>query len=142
MTIADLTDAGKAHLGRIPGAWLIAGIVILSSTASFGLGILEGKGQAGSNLTIGETPTTTPLGGTTSAYTQPAAAAAAVITPIPVTAPVATDGQVVAAKTGSKYYFPWCGTVKLIKEENKVWFPTRAAAEAAGYTAATNCKGM
>lgn len=51
-------------------------------------------------------------------------------------------GEVVASKSGTKYYFPWCGTAKRIKEENKVWFASRAEAEAAGYEPAANCKGL
>lgn len=47
---------------------------------------------------------------------------------------------VVASKTGKKYYYPWCATARRIKEENKVTFENAAAAEKAGYTAATNCK--
>jgi hypothetical protein len=65
---------------------------------------------------------------------QPAAAAAALSTP--------QSGNYVAAKTGTKYYLPTCATAKRIKDTNKVWFATKAQAEAAGYQAASNCKGL
>lgn len=48
----------------------------------------------------------------------------------------------VASKTGTKYHLPWCSGAQRIKEENKVWFATKAAAEAAGYEPAANCKGI
>jgi hypothetical protein len=142
MTIADLGASGKTILDRIPSPWLIAGIVILSSSASFGLGILEGRGGNKSALQIEELATTTPAGALgAAAYTAPAAAATAAI---PASAPtsIPAGGEVVASKNGSKYYLPWCGGAKLIKDENKVWFPTRDAAEAAGYQPAANCKGL
>jgi hypothetical protein len=145
MTIAELATGGKKALDRIPRPWLLIAIVILSSSASFGLGILEGRQTGeGSALTITELATTsptepittsTPKPATTLHTLQPAAAAAA-----PTTLPA--GGQFVASKNGTKYYFPWCGTVKNIKEENKVWFPTREAAVAAGYQPASNCKGL
>jgi hypothetical protein len=55
---------------------------------------------------------------------------------------VAADGQVVASKNGTKYHFPWCAGAKSISEQNKIFFPSAAAARAAGYTPATNCKGL
>lgn len=48
----------------------------------------------------------------------------------------------VASKNGTKYYFPWCGGVKTIKSENKIWFSSREEAEKAGYAPAKNCKGL
>lgn len=51
-------------------------------------------------------------------------------------------GQFIASKTGSVYYFPWCGGALAIPASEQVWFNSAAAAEKAGYTAAKNCKGM
>lgn len=48
----------------------------------------------------------------------------------------------VASKGGTKYHLPWCPGAKRIKEENKVWFATKSDAEKAGYTPASNCKGI
>jgi hypothetical protein len=50
-------------------------------------------------------------------------------------------GQYVASRTGSVYYFPWCaeGT---ISPDKMVWFASEAAAKAAGYLPAKNCKGL
>lgn len=51
-------------------------------------------------------------------------------------------GSFVAAKSGSTYYYPWCGGAQNIKPENQVWFPTEAAAQKAGYVPAKNCRGL
>lgn len=52
------------------------------------------------------------------------------------------EGGYVASKSGTKYHLPWCGSAKQIKEENKIWFATKEEAEKAGYTPASNCKGI
>lgn len=51
-------------------------------------------------------------------------------------------GKYVASKNGKSYHLPWCSGASLIKEENKVWFETKEAAEKAGYTPAGNCPGL
>lgn len=48
----------------------------------------------------------------------------------------------VASKSGTRYYFPWCSGVGRIKEENKIWFTTPEEAKKAGYSPASNCKGL
>jgi hypothetical protein len=60
----------------------------------------------------------------------------------PIDALTPSEGGYVASKNGTKYHLPWCGSAKQIKEENKIWFSTKAEAEAAGYTPASNCKGI
>jgi hypothetical protein len=52
------------------------------------------------------------------------------------------NGVVVASKSGTKYYYPWCAGVSKIKEENKVWFDSIEEAKLAGLTPATNCEGL
>jgi len=51
-------------------------------------------------------------------------------------------GLVLAAKTGTKYYYPWCSGASRISEKNKVWFDTIQEAKNAGYSAASNCAGL
>ena len=51
-------------------------------------------------------------------------------------------GKVVASKGGTKYHFPWCSGAQRISEGNKVWFNSTDEARKAGYTPATNCKGL
>ncbi|MBA3733277.1 hypothetical protein H0W91_02780 [Patescibacteria group bacterium] len=52
------------------------------------------------------------------------------------------SGGVIGSKSGKKYYYPWCGTVKRIKPQNQVKFESVEAAKAAGYKPAGNCKGL
>ena len=53
-----------------------------------------------------------------------------------------SGGEVIGSKSGKKYYFPWCGTVKRIKPENQIKFASAEEAKAAGYTPGGNCKGL
>ena len=52
------------------------------------------------------------------------------------------DGPVIGSKTGKKYYFPWCGTVKRILPKNQISFSSIADAKTAGFTPGGNCKGL
>ena len=56
--------------------------------------------------------------------------------------PPAVPGSFVGSRNSDKYHYPWCPGAQRIKEENKVWFTTREEAERAGYTPASNCKGL
>ena len=49
-------------------------------------------------------------------------------------------GLVAASRNGTRYYYPWCGGISRIKETNKVWFDSEAAAKTAGYTLASGCE--
>jgi hypothetical protein len=51
-------------------------------------------------------------------------------------------GQYVASKNGTKYHFPWCSGAQRIKSENMIYFETAEEARRAGYTPASNCKGL
>ena len=55
---------------------------------------------------------------------------------------LAVGGKYVASKNSDKYHAPWCSGAKRIKEENKIWFNSKEEAETAGYTPASNCKGI
>ena len=55
--------------------------------------------------------------------------------------PIKNPAVVVSKKSKSKlYHFLWCPGASKIAAANKVTFPTEAAALAAGYTLAGNCK--
>lgn len=120
MTIAEVREKCKGLLARIPRDMLILAILVVSSSASFWLGYLTGLDVAGQTLNI--MPDTTPL------------------TKEPTDSPQASSGQVVASKSGTKYYFPSCAGANRISEANKVWFATPELATAAGYAPAANCK--
>ena len=51
-------------------------------------------------------------------------------------------GAYVASKSGRYYHLPDCPGAVQIKEQNKVWFATKEAAEQKGYRPATNCPGL
>ena len=53
-----------------------------------------------------------------------------------------TPGAYVGSKNSNKYHLPWCPGAETISEANRVWFKTKAEAEAAGYIPAGNCKGI
>ncbi len=61
-------------------------------------------------------------------------------------APVSARGVytevVVASKNGTKYHYPWCSGAKQISEQNKITFNSTEEARKAGYTPASNCKGL
>ena len=48
-------------------------------------------------------------------------------------------GAYVASKNGKKYYPASCSVVSNIKQENRVYFATEAAAIAAGYSLSATC---
>jgi len=54
----------------------------------------------------------------------------------------ATSKIFVASRNGKKYYYSWCESANVIKEQNRIWFSTQAEAEKAGYQPAANCKGL
>ena len=58
------------------------------------------------------------------------------------TSPLYFKDRPVAAKTGTKYYFPWCSGASRISEANKVWFDSYEAAQKTGLTAAANCPNL
>lgn len=115
MTIAKEGEKGKTPRGRIPRDILIVAILVLASTLSFGLGYMAG-------LDATRDAGTWPQVGDSFATSSP--------------------GVVVASKSGMKYYLPSCAGVDRISDENKVWFPSKAAAEAVGYTPASDCDGL
>lgn len=55
---------------------------------------------------------------------------------------IKTAGKYVGSKSGKRYHLPSCPGAKRIKEENKVWFESKEAAEKAGYSPAANCQGI
>ena len=111
-----------------------AALIILVAFASFGLGRLSKLEETREPIKIEypQSAAATRLGGG-----QDAAVAA--------TLPLAetkTGGQLVASKSGTKYHFPWCSGAARISETNKVWFNSVEEARKAGYTPASNCKGL
>jgi hypothetical protein len=90
-------------------------VLISASLASFGLGYLAGRDQAGQGNGLITEARTTPKG---------------------------ILGEVVASKGGTKYYAPACKGVERIAPENKVWYDSPADARREGYEPADNCEGL
>lgn len=61
---------------------------------------------------------------------------------VSVAPPTAMESIVVASQSGTKYHLPECPGALQIKPENKISFPSAAAAAAAGYSPAANCPGL
>lgn len=91
-------------------------LIILTSTASFGLGrlsLIETKDVPLNIASISQNLATSSI-----------------------------EGKYVASKNGTKYHLPWCSGAQRISEANKIWFETKEEAEGRGYTPAANCKGI
>jgi lipopolysaccharide export system protein LptC len=115
MTIAEVREKCKTAIANIPRDVLSIGILILASLASFGLGFLAGiDAEQGREVGIESSPLTA----------------------------TSSNRQVVVSKSGTKYYFLWCAGANRISESNKKWFTSARLAEEAGYTPASNCKGL
>ena len=54
--------------------------------------------------------------------------------------PIRTGGQFFASSKGSKYYPVGCAAGKSLKQENRIYFDTREAAETAGYQLSSSCR--
>lgn len=55
---------------------------------------------------------------------------------------VGSSTTYVGSKNGTKFHLPWCPGASHIKEENRIYFSSKAEALASGYTPASNCKGI
>lgn len=134
MTIPDLIARSKELLGRVPADVLVVLVLVLTAVSSFGLGFLAGtdfgQNPQGRGLWIEQLPQGVVSGGGPAAAIRAAAP------------PPATSGTYMASKNGTKYYLPTCSGANRIKEANRVWFATKADAEAAGYTPAAQCPGL
>lgn len=114
---------------RKAGDAVLALIIVLLATLSFGLGRLSATGGPKPPVTLCGLGEKIPVSG------SPEVVGAGAVFSV-------TQGEYVASKNGTVYHFPWCSGAKRISEENKVWFTTKKEAERAGYRPASNCKGL
>ena len=98
--------------------WGITVLVLLVALASFGLGRLSAFEEARPLISVGEAPQ------------------ASQVRALPL------GGQFVASRTGTVYYFPWCGGAQQIPVGDQLWFASENVAQKAGYNPAKNCKGL
>jgi hypothetical protein len=146
-----MRERSNRALSGVPKDVLAVGVVLLASTASFGLGILAGRdmGKAAgkdAGFWVEDVSATTSAKLPAAATAGQAQASEALAPKIPVvpagTVIIPTAGKYVASKSGTKYYLPTCSGAKRIKEANKVWFASVEEAQAAGLTPASNCPGL
>ena len=104
---------------------VLIGLIILVGSAGFGLGRLSGAETAPGGLQIGQVASVVVSDGS-----------------VPEVEPMAAGGRLVGSRNSDKYHFPWCSGAQRISPGNLVWFESAAAARAAGYTPAGNCKGL
>jgi hypothetical protein len=131
-SIREIADKIKG-VGDLSRIWAL-GIIILATTASFGLGrlsVLEDSSDGVVYFPAVRNQAVANVSDTINVDNR--------VTEV---VPAVDSGSYVASKNGTRYYFPWCGGSKQIKEENKVWFDTKEEAEKAGYSPAQNCKGL
>lgn len=107
---------------------VLAACIILVAWSAYNLGRIQGRRTESVHITASADGNTAPIG-------QGNAPATASKPSRPL------DARVVVSKSSSskKYHYTWCSGASRIKEENKVWFETAAAAAAAGYSLAGNC---
>ena len=118
-------------------------IIVLVGTLAFGLGRLSKLQEAKADLVVEQMPKTEQA----SPNSAPAVSGATLGKQN--SKAKAPDGGAsdakdiyVASKNGTKYYLLNCSGVSRIKEENKIYFATKAEAEARGLTPAANCPGL
>lgn len=116
--ITDVLTRSKGFLDAFLAEWGIALIVLVVSLGSFGLGRISALEEVRTPVSIYH------------ATEQPAPPA------------MPLGGQFVAARSGTVYYYPWCSGAQRIAAGNQIWFSSEAAARAAGYAPAKNCKGL
>jgi len=118
-------------------------LIILVGTASFGLGKLSALEKKKTPITVLKTQeallASVIVGNETSAENN--SSSSINLDTKSITTSIA-KGLVVASKSGTKYYYPWCSGVDRIKESNKVWFTSIEEAKSKGLTPAANCLGL
>lgn len=137
--LTDLLAKIKSFLKENQRDLLLAAMVFLLSVASFGLGRLSAIWPEKEPITI-----TNQESGITNQDTA-AVGESQNTTTLPDSkflTPNSQTGAYVASRSGTTYHLPTCSGAKQIKDENKIWFATKADAERAGYKPAANCPGL
>ncbi|MEA2112858.1 MAG: hypothetical protein U9P50_02710 [Patescibacteria group bacterium] len=128
-SIKEITPKIKARAGLLvndKGIFIIL-ILIITAFTSFGLGRLS-KTEGGK----------TPI----SIENNNLASISSTLDKTKFSPSPEIGGKYIASKNSDKYHAPWCSGARRIKEENQIWFNNKEEAESAGYTPASNCKGI
>lgn len=135
MNIQEITEKFKGYFNN--PEYALTALIICVSLSSFWLGRISAHEQVESTQNL---QTATVLKGSLNA--EPKGSKVSEVRTNEIKSEVPVEGGYVASKSGTKYHLPWCGSAKQIKEENKIWFATKEEAEKAGYSPASNCKGI
>lgn len=119
-------------------------LVIGVAGASFGLGRLSGLQGGASAVRFANVAGAGEVVPNTSSATKASETGPDSSAPSANTSAANTSGQkvYVASKNGTKYHYTWCSGAQTISPANKIYFSTIEEARAAGYTPASNCKGL
>ncbi len=150
MNIQELTQKVKELKDRLNNRELYTVLLILVvGFGSFGLGRLSKLQESREPIRIEQLTASAVIsessvvkGGSNSARTVTESSLTREVSRASEAGGVSPGGQLVASKGGTKYHFPWCSGAQRISEANKVWFNSTDEARKAGYTPATNCKGL
>lgn len=111
-------------------------LMILVLSLAFGLGRLSTSTKNSSvTIELDKSYSTT-----TGVYNIPTAEAKTKTASSTQSTPIINSAVVVGSAKSTKYHYLYCPGAKQISEANKITFTNAAAAEAAGYTLALNCK--
>jgi len=110
----------------------LTAVIVLVAIISFGLGRLSKIREEKTPITIENAKENAQIGESKPLSTSN----------VDKTNSSATSKIFVASRNGKKYYYAWCESANVIKEQNRVWFSTQAEAEKSGYQPAANCKGL
>jgi hypothetical protein len=111
-------DSIKERLDLGLYEWGLLALVLFVAAASFGLGRLSAFESDMPPVSIKSTPVSA----------SPRS--------------LSLGGLIVASRSGSVYYYPWCSGAQKIAEKNRRWFESEREAIAAGYAASKSCKGL
>ncbi len=145
--LADYLFRIKTWAGERREDILVAAIIVAVAAGSFGLGRLSIVWAPQNPIEVTEPDGSAAVEANVlrpvSVSANESINQAAVINATP-SAPgtAASGGSFVASKSGSAYHLLNCPGARNIKEENKVYFQSREAAERAGYRPAGNCPGL
>lgn len=131
-SIRELSPKIKAFLRGISGDILVALLFIITTFLAFGLGRLSGIQH--------NTPPVAFVDGPLSIKSLAGQQTSTVGDHTP--PEESSQGAIVASKKGTKYHFPWCPGALQMSETNKIYFDSEDAARQAGYSPASNCKGL
>ncbi len=100
------------------GEWGLICLVFLVALSAFGLGRLSVLEVVKPPINISEAPKAAQL------------------------LALSPGGYIVASKSGSAYYLPWCSGAQKMDPSKQIWFSSEAVAQKAGYSPSKSCKGL